>query len=109
MTIGDRLRIERERLGYSQSDFSGHAKTTKKSQIDYEKNASSPRASYLEIIATLGADVLFIVTGMRSVTSSDELMQSLLEQLTLLNEPERKVVLNVANGLLDLRKKESER
>ena len=68
MTIGDRLREERERLGFSQPALAGLAETTKKSQIDYEKGVSFPKANYLEVIARVGVDVQYIVTGMRSAT-----------------------------------------
>lgn len=67
VTIGERLREERERLGFNQPDFAALAGTTKKSQIDYEKGATFPKANYLEVIANAGADVLYILTGRRSV------------------------------------------
>jgi transcriptional regulator with XRE-family HTH domain len=105
MTIGDRLKLERERLGYSQSDFSARAQTTKKSQIDYEKNVTSPRANYLEAIATLGADIQFIVTGTRASMHDSEVMQSLLTKIALLDELEKVIVLNLASGLLEIRQK----
>lgn len=66
MTIGQRLREERERLSFTQVEFAELAGTTKKSQIDYEKDITQPRAGYLATIATVGADVTYIVTGMRT-------------------------------------------
>lgn len=74
MTIGERLREERERLGFSQPAFAGLAETTKKSQIDYEKDSTQPKAGYLAAISKAGADVQYIVTGVRSSTtlSADE-------------------------------------
>ncbi len=65
MTIGDRLKEERQRLGVNQTDMAALAGTTKKSQIDYEKGISFPNASYLAAIAGAGADVRYIVTGDR--------------------------------------------
>lgn len=67
MTIGQRLKEERERLGLSQPSFAGVAETTKKSQIDYEKDITQPKAGYLESVAKVGADVQYIVTGVRSL------------------------------------------
>lgn len=67
MTIGDRLKVERLRLGMNQPDFAAVAGTTKKSQITYEKGVM-PDAAYLAAIAAVGADVLYIVTGQRSFT-----------------------------------------
>lgn len=65
MTIGQRLREERERLGYTQPAFAEFASTTKKSQIDYEKDLTQPKAGYLASIAEAGADISYIVTGKR--------------------------------------------
>lgn len=74
MTIGERLREERERLGFTQPAFAGLAETTKKSQIDYEKDLTQPKAGYLAAIAKVGADVQYIVTGIRcpGALSDDE-------------------------------------
>ncbi|OQX03434.1 MAG: hypothetical protein BWK73_39545 [Thiothrix lacustris] len=66
MTIGQRLREERERLGFTQPELAELADTTKKSQIDYEKDITQPRAGYLAAIAAVGADVAYIVTGVRT-------------------------------------------
>ncbi len=63
MTIGARLKEERERLGYTQPSFAELAGTTKKSQIDYEKDITQPKAGYLAEIAKVGADIQYIVTG----------------------------------------------
>ena len=68
MTIGGRLREERNRLGLSQTDFAALAGTTKKSQIEYEKDSTYPNAAYLSFVAKSGADVQYIVTGIRSDT-----------------------------------------
>lgn len=64
MTIGQRLKEERERLGFTQPAFAELAGTTKKSQIDYEKDLTQPKAGYLASIAKAGADVSYIVTGL---------------------------------------------
>ncbi len=63
--LGERLRIERKRLGLTQPEMASVGETTKKSQIDYEKGNSSPKASYLQAIHKQGADIMFIVTGER--------------------------------------------
>ncbi len=67
MTIENRLKEERERLGFTQPDFAELAGTTKKTVIDYEKGKTSPKASFLETIARVGADVSYIITGVKSV------------------------------------------
>lgn len=65
-TLGSRLKIERERLGLSQTSLAEIGETTKKSQIDYEKGNSYPKSNYLELISKVGIDVLFVVTGVKS-------------------------------------------
>lgn len=71
--IGSRLKQERKRLGYSQVKFAKAAGSSKNSQYNYEKGERSPTADYLEAIAALGADVLYIVTGTRTPMPADSL------------------------------------
>lgn len=63
-TIGERLRQERQRLGYNQEEFAGLADSSKKAQIRWEKAAGpTPNADALASWAKVGADVQYIVTG----------------------------------------------
>ena len=63
--IGKRLKEERERIGLSQTDFAALAGAAKRTQIDWEKEVSSPTAGQLAVFARAGADVRFIITGER--------------------------------------------
>ena len=65
-SIGERLREERERLGFTQAAFGAVGGVQKQAQLKYEKGERSPDASYLQAIAKVGADVQFIVLGARS-------------------------------------------
>ncbi|MDA0698053.1 MAG: XRE family transcriptional regulator [Proteobacteria bacterium] len=85
MTIGARLKEERERLGYTQPAFAELAGTTKKSQIDYEKDSTQPKASYLANIAVIGADILYIVTGIRLLEQKKEQKSDFLDEFDLVN------------------------
>lgn len=67
MDTGVRLREERERLGMSQEAFGAMAGVRKQAQLLYEKGERSPDARYLSAIAAAGTDVLYILTGQRSV------------------------------------------
>lgn len=98
MSIGERLKEERERLGFTQPAFAGLAETTKKSQIDYEKNLTQPKAGYLAVIARVGADVQYIVTGERSAAAlaADETV--LLEGFRGLDAATRKRMLAFVLG-----------
>lgn len=66
MHIGDRLREERERLKLNQTDFAGLSGASLRSQIDWESGKSFPNAKVLAAIAAAGADVQYILTGVRS-------------------------------------------
>lgn len=65
MSIGDRLKAERERLALNQTAFGELGGVKKLAQINYENGSRSPDAHYLEAIASAGADVLYIITGQR--------------------------------------------
>ncbi|MGV3581889.1 MAG: helix-turn-helix domain-containing protein [Methylophilus sp.] len=64
--IGERLRIERERLKLNQTQFGEAGGVKKNAQIKYEKGERSPDASYLELLSSIGVDVLFVITGQRN-------------------------------------------
>jgi transcriptional regulator with XRE-family HTH domain len=66
LSIGLRLKEEREKLEMNQTDFGAVAGVTKRAQINYESDRRSPDANYLAAIATLGVDVQYVVTGFRS-------------------------------------------
>lgn len=66
MTISKRLLEERKRLKMSQTEFAQCAGTTKKSQIEYEKERLPAFAAYLAAIAAAGVDVQYVLTGQRS-------------------------------------------
>lgn len=59
---GTRIRIERERLGLSQSKLADLCGTSKGSQILYEKGRA-PSADYLTAFDAVGGDVMFVLTG----------------------------------------------
>lgn len=65
--IAVRIKSERERLGINQLAFAAIAEATKRSQINWEQGAAMPNAGVLAAWAKVGADVLYIVTGNRSV------------------------------------------
>lgn len=65
MNFSFRLREERERLELNQVEFGAIGGVKKLAQINYEKGAREPDASYLAAISTVGADVLYILTGRR--------------------------------------------
>ena len=72
MNLGGRLKAERERLGYSQTDFAALAGASKHSQINWEKGTAAPNATVLTAWAEHGLDVLYVVTGARGLIVTNE-------------------------------------
>lgn len=66
MTLGERIKQERVRLGFTQDDFSGFAGKRKGAQVNWEKDESAPNASVLAVWSEKGADIQYIVTGRRT-------------------------------------------
>lgn len=73
ISIGERLREEREGLGKTQGDVAcmaaeaGVPGATRQSQARYEKGLASPSAAYLAVLAKAGADIRYILTGDREL------------------------------------------
>lgn len=70
-TVGLRLREERKRLEFGQSDFAFVGGCGRTTQIKYEAGERFPNTDYLEKIAAAGADVGYIVTGKRHQDRTD--------------------------------------
>ena len=66
MHTGERIREERERLGFNQADFAALAGATRKTLFNWESGAASPNAAALAAWAEVGLDVLYVVTGQRA-------------------------------------------
>lgn len=56
-------------MGMNQSSFAALCGATRKTQFNYESGARSPDSAYLETIHRAGADVLYILTGVRSLSA----------------------------------------
>lgn len=67
--LGERLREERQRLGFSQAVFGGLVERASKSQERYETGQRSPSADYLMAAAEHGVDVTYLLTGVRAGAS----------------------------------------
>jgi transcriptional regulator with XRE-family HTH domain len=65
VNIGERLREERERLGYTQADFADQMDVGRTTQLNYETGVRSPDAAYLSQASSIGMDINYVVTGHR--------------------------------------------
>lgn len=63
---GERLRAERERLGFSQSDLAARMGIHRNSQARYEKADTPPPLGYLTGIRSLGIDSDYVLSGERT-------------------------------------------
>ena len=68
-----RLKEERERFNMSQEAFAAVGGVQKRTQINYESGVRKPDLEYLERLSKIGVDVLYIVTGERSVDIASNL------------------------------------
>jgi len=100
--FGDRLREERQRFGLNQTAMGELGGVTKKTQMLYESSTRAPDAEYLAAIAAAGADVLYILTGMRGENTASSPMELayLRNCRALPNQEARQAGLN---GLVALR------
>ena len=101
VSIGDRLREERQRLDINQTQFGELGGVTKKTQMLYESGERFPDAAYLAAIAAAGADVRYIITGDREgpvpdVLTSDERL--MLDRYRASPQPLRDAALRVLLG-----------
>lgn len=71
VTIGARLKAERQRLGLNQVDFAKIADASKRALIDWEKGVRSPNALALSAFADAGVDILYVLTGERRQSAQD--------------------------------------
>lgn len=80
--FGTRLKLERQRLNFSQSEFAAAGGVSKTTQIAYESGVHVPTLAYLMDVASRGADATFILTGKRAATfAGDALNWDLMEEL----------------------------
>lgn len=72
--FGPRLRHERQRLNFSQSQLAAIGGVSKTTQIAYEAGVHVPTLSYLMDIANRGADATYILTGKREETFAGDVL-----------------------------------
>jgi transcriptional regulator with XRE-family HTH domain len=65
MSIGNRIKEERERMKLSQTSFADLVGVHRKSQANYETDQRNPNTAYMKAMATAGIDVGYIITGER--------------------------------------------
>lgn len=66
VSIGSRIREERDRLELRQSDFAELVRVSTTTQGNYERGERAPDAVYFFLAAVQGVDVLYVITGNRA-------------------------------------------
>lgn len=79
--IGVRLRDERLRLDLSQLSFAEQCGISRSTLSAWEKGDQSPNGAAFALMAALGIDVLYVITGSRSGDSESSLAQGERELL----------------------------
>jgi len=72
MTIGARLREQRNQLGMSQTDFGALVKAVRHTVHAWENDTTMPNAADLLSLADAGVDVMYVLTGQRSGALNSE-------------------------------------
>lgn len=76
--IGARLEEERKRLGFNQDQMAGLGGVAKRTYCNYEAGERDAGANLLAALAKVGADVQYIVTGVRSAVTLSQDEQELI-------------------------------
>lgn len=99
MSIGQRLREEREARALTQLAVASLVDASERTVNDWERDVSSPKASVLAALAAHGFDVRYVVTGSRDYRPPPPLSA---EELTLLERWRQasREVKNAAMGAL---------
>lgn len=82
MTISDRLKQEREKLGFSQSSAGELVGVTKQTFIQWEKGKSYPDAHQITLLLQNGFDVGYILTGNLPIASIEYSKEPMATKLT---------------------------
>jgi len=82
MHFGHRLKAERERLGFNQTDFASAAGVVLHTQIKYEKNQSSPSIEYWQNVVTIGVDVGYVIAN-QTTPHIEEVVAQLKKQQSM--------------------------
>lgn len=80
--LGDRLRMERERIGLSQAKFADVGGVTRTTAFRYETDAHSPSLEFLHAVEDVGADPMFIIFG----TTREQRSEHFADAMTLVED-----------------------
>ncbi len=91
----ERIKTERERLGYSQEELAKKLGTTRVTQGKYETGKTQPTTKYLLALQDIGADIYYIFTGNPSSNSLSIEEQLLLKKFREFDKLQQGMLLNM--------------
>jgi len=97
MSIGERLREERERIDLNQEQLGAIGGVKKLAQFNYENNKRAPDTDYLVQIAKIGIDVNYVLFGTRANNALTDEEQQLLAAFRAAPPAMRQFMLQGAN------------
>lgn len=100
MHSSTRLKAERERLGYNQTEFAALAGATRKTLFNWESGVGSPNVEALAELATHGVDIYYVITGKHAYPDQpvlrDQNERELVDNFRGSAEEERAALLRLA-------------
>lgn len=107
MSVGKRLKAERERASPTQAAFIAAVGVAKSQQIRFENDENLPGGAYLIAAAALGVDVQYVLTGVRSLNHASPRIQRVAETFAALERADQdeaqKMVTAKASGATEQR------
>ena len=95
--VGERLRLERERLGLSQLEFGGVGGVSRRTQVAYEAGEQTPNTDYLAAIRVAGANLGFVLMGenFHTAPALDELEWRLIKCFRSMSETAKAAIVHI--------------
>jgi len=98
--FGIRLKEECYRIGLDQDSFAQIGRVKKNAQSNYENGLRKPDSDYLAGIASAGVDVLYVLTGNRTLVSELSSKESTLVENYRASTPEHLSTLETVSAAL---------
>lgn len=81
MSLGARIKEERQRLGLNQTEFAALAGAGRRAMVNWESDGAAPLVTAVTAWAEAGADALYILTGRRTSDQTESLASKIDEQI----------------------------
>jgi len=96
--FGSRLREIRTNMGLDQAGFGALGGVNRNTQSKYESGERAPDADYLSLVRDAGADIVYLLTGTRSISDLSTAESELIANLrTLPQQPRDNICALVAS------------